>query len=80
MAEIRAKKQLGQHFLRDLSAAQRTAEALTLAECRQALEVGPGTGVRTQDLLQRPLSLQAVGLDRESLPVLPRTWPPLPAR
>jgi 16S rRNA A1518/A1519 N6-dimethyltransferase RsmA/KsgA/DIM1 with predicted DNA glycosylase/AP lyase activity len=29
MAEIRAKKQLGQHFLRDLSAAQRTAEALT---------------------------------------------------
>ena len=80
MAEIRAKKQLGQHFLRDLSAAQRTAEALTLAECSQALEIGPGTGVLTQYLLQRPLTLHAVELDRESIPVLQSKFPQLSAR
>ena len=80
MAEISAKKKLGQHFLRDLSAAQRTAEALTLAECSQALEIGPGTGVLTQYLLQRPLTLHAVELDRESIPVLQSKFPQLSAR
>lgn len=45
MAEIRAKKALGQHFLRDLSAAERIADALSLEGYGQVLEVGPGTGV-----------------------------------
>ena len=64
MAEIRAKKQLGQHFLKDLGAAQRTALALSLEQCSQALEVGPGTGVLTQYLMERPLTLYAVELDQ----------------
>ncbi len=80
MAEIRAKKQLGQHFLKDLGAAQRTALALSLAQCSQALEVGPGTGVLTQYLLERPLTLYAVELDRESIPVLLSKFPQISGR
>ena len=57
--EVRAKKALGQHFLTDLSIAQRIAEAL-IVPCpgtdiqndaenpMPALEIGPGMGVLTQ--------------------------------
>ena len=60
--EVRAKKALGQHFLTDLSIAQRIAEALIVpcpvTGCEEinpmpALEIGPGMGVLTQYLLQR---------------------------
>ena len=42
---VRAKKHLGQHFLRDLDAARRIAEGITKHRgCTDVLEVGPGTG------------------------------------
>lgn len=80
MAEIRAKKQLGQHFLRDLSAAERMAHALKLDEAQHILEVGPGTGVLTQFLIERPATLHAIELDRESIPVLHAKFPHISAR
>ena len=53
--EVRAKKALGQHFLTDLSIAQRIADALIVEDgTMPALEVGPGMGVLTQYLLKRP--------------------------
>ena len=77
--EVRAKKALGQHFLTDLSIAQRIAEAL-LVPCPgmqeqhgpsmplPALEIGPGMGVLTQYLLQRPeVDLRMVEIDTESV-------------
>ena len=80
--EVRAKKALGQHFLTDLSIAQRIADALTVP-CpgldRQydannpmpALEVGPGMGVLTQYVLQRPeVDLRMVEIDTESVEYL----------
>ena len=71
--EVRAKKALGQHFLTDLSIAQRIADALTVAEgtVMPALEVGPGMGVLTQYLLQRPeVDLRMVEIDTESVDYL----------
>ena len=75
--EVRAKKALGQHFLTDLSIAQRIAEALIVPcpvdGCQEinpmpALEVGPGMGVLTQYLLQRPdVDLRMVEIDTESV-------------
>ena len=75
--EVRAKKALGQHFLTDLSIAQRIADALVVPcpveGCQQinpmpALEVGPGMGVLTQYLLQRPeVDLRMVEIDTESV-------------
>ena len=80
--EVRAKKALGQHFLTDLSIAQRIAEALivpcpgleTVHDAENpmpALEVGPGMGVLTQYVLQRPeVDLRMVEIDTESVDYL----------
>ena len=71
--EVRAKKALGQHFLTDLSIAQRIAEAIVVPEgvTMPALEIGPGMGVLTQYLLQRPeVDLRMVEIDTESVDYL----------
>ncbi len=75
--KVRAKKALGQHFLTDLSIAQRIAEALIVpcpgieGAVMPALEVGPGMGVLTQYLLQRPeVDLRMVEIDTESVDYL----------
>ena len=86
--EVRAKKSLGQHFLTDLSVARQIADALivpdkTADDGSQAvpgrtdvLEVGPGMGVLTQYLLQRPeLNLKMVEIDRESVDYLLVNFP-----
>lgn len=74
--EVRAKKALGQHFLVDLGAAQRIVAALAAdpgasSAKRDVLEIGPGMGVLTRYLLQRPeLNLKMVELDGESVQFL----------
>lgn len=73
--EVRPKKSLGQHFLIDLTAARQIADALQTdgnADAKtDVLEVGPGMGVLTQFLLQRPeLNLRMVEIDRESVDYL----------
>jgi 16S rRNA (adenine1518-N6/adenine1519-N6)-dimethyltransferase len=68
--EVRPKKQLGQHFLKDVSIAERIAGTLQLTETANVLEIGPGTGVLTRFLLKRPVSLVAIELDRESVAFL----------
>jgi len=61
MTQVRAKKYLGQHFLKDLEVARRIAESLELSGPATVLEIGPGTGVLTQFLLQNPnIDLTAV--------------------
>ncbi len=68
---VKPKKHLGQHFLKDLSIAQRIAETLPLTETMPVLEIGPGTGVLTQFLLKNDLiDLQVVELDKESVQYL----------
>ncbi|MDR1183101.1 MAG: 16S rRNA (adenine(1518)-N(6)/adenine(1519)-N(6))-dimethyltransferase, partial [Bacteroidales bacterium] len=62
---VRAKKSLGQHFLKDKNIAKRIVDSLDAAT-GNILEVGPGTGVLTQFLLQRPENLKLVEIDRES--------------
>ncbi len=76
MDPVRAKKQLGQHFLTDLTIARRICEALTGFAARETLEVGPGMGVLTQYLLERDdLDLHAAEVDRESVDYLIERWP-----
>ena len=75
MQQVRAKKFLGQHFLKDLSVAQRIAD--TIAEGR-VLEIGPGMGVLTQYLLKNPnLQTTAIEIDRESVAYLKEWYPEL---
>lgn len=68
--KVRAKKHLGQHFLRDESVAARIADTLQLRETANILEIGPGMGILTRLLLARPVHLLAVELDRESVAFL----------
>lgn len=75
MQQVRAKKFLGQHFLKDLNVAQKIAE--TIAE-GPVLEIGPGMGVLTQFLLKNPhIQLTAIEIDRESVAYLKDWYPEL---
>lgn len=78
MTQVRAKKHLGQHFLRDMEVASRIAASLPLDGRTSVLEIGPGTGVLSQFLLQNPdIDLTAVELDGESVKYLNQHYPQL---
>lgn len=80
MQKVRAKKALGQHFLIDLSIAQRIADTLGNFKDYPVLEVGPGMGVLTQFLLENGHDLTAVELDSESVDYLNDNFPDLKGR
>ena len=77
---VRPKKHLGQHFLKDTTIAQRIVDSLTRhGGYAHVLEIGPGTGVLTQFLVQQPnYSLTVIEIDRESVAYLERNYPALP--
>ncbi|MBK3516649.1 16S rRNA (adenine(1518)-N(6)/adenine(1519)-N(6))-dimethyltransferase RsmA [Carboxylicivirga marina] len=77
---VKAKKHLGQHFLTDLEIAQRIVTSLSNAQNR-VMEIGPGTGVLTQYLVQRPdIDLNLIELDRESVEYLTAHYQELKGR
>ena len=80
MRKVRAKKSLGQHFLTDLSIAERIAHTLDDFRHLPVLEVGPGMGVLTQFLLEMGLDLTVVELDSESVDYLEVAYPQLHGR
>jgi len=72
---VRAKKHLGQHFLNDQSIAQNIVNALCEKDAQTPIvEVGPGTGVLTQFLVNKPGFL-ALDVDAESVAHLRATYP-----
>ncbi len=73
--KVRAKKNLGQHFLTDLSIAERIADTLQAHRDLPVLEVGPGMGVLTQFLIQKEYDLKVVELDGESVSYLKLHYP-----
>ena len=71
MKQVRTKKNLGQHFLTDLSIAKRIADTVDEPYADlPVLEVGPGMGVMTQYLVEKPRPLKVVEIDRESVAYL----------
>ena len=73
MKQVRPKKNLGQHFLTDLSIAKRIADTVDACPDLPVLEVGPGMGVMTQFLVEKPRPLKVVEIDRESVAYLKQT-------
>jgi 16S rRNA (adenine1518-N6/adenine1519-N6)-dimethyltransferase len=68
---VKAKKQLGQHFLKDPSISQRIAGLIPDFPETQTLEVGPGTGALTRPLIDRfGPQVHVVEIDRESVAFL----------
>ena len=71
MKQVRPKKNLGQHFLVDLNIAKRIADTVDEPYTElPVLEVGPGMGVMTQFLKEKPRPLKVVEIDRESVAYL----------
>jgi 16S rRNA (adenine1518-N6/adenine1519-N6)-dimethyltransferase len=73
MKQVRPKKNLGQHFLTDLSIAKRIADTVDACPDMPVLEVGPGMGVMTQYLAEKTRPLRVVEIDRESVEYLKKT-------
>ena len=73
MKQVRPKKNLGQHFLTDLSIAKRIADTVDACPNLPVLEVGPGMGVLTQFLAEKPRPLRVVEIDSESVEYLKQT-------
>ena len=80
MQQVKAKKALGQHFLTDLSIAERIADTLTEYRGLPVLEIGPGMGVLTQFLLQKGYDTHVIELDSESVTYLREYFPALEGR
>lgn len=75
---VRAKKNLGQHFLTDKNIARKIVDSLQNKDIKQVLEVGPGMGVLTQFLLEdKYLQTFVVEIDRESVAYLHEHFPEL---
>jgi 16S rRNA (adenine1518-N6/adenine1519-N6)-dimethyltransferase len=70
MSQVKPKKALGQHFLTDMSVAQRIADTLSDVVGMPVLEIGPGMGVLTGLLLDAGHDLHVVEIDTESVDYL----------
>ena len=64
---VKAKKHLGQHFLRDENIAKKIADTLSLSGYTNVLEIGPGMGVLTKYLLEKDITTYVIEIDTESV-------------
>ncbi len=62
---MKAKKRLGQNFLRDAAVARRIVNALDLSAADTVVEIGPGTGALTEYLIESDANVIAVEFDRD---------------
>ena len=78
MSRIQPKKNLGQHFLKDKGVAARIASTLSGEGYDSVLEIGPGTGVLTEFLLERNFpDFWVIEIDHESVNYLHEHLPAL---
>ncbi len=75
MSPPRPKKRFGQHFLRDCGVVARIVAALAPQAGDHVVEIGPGTGALTRELLAHMTRLDAVELDRDLIARLESEFP-----
>lgn len=81
MQKVRAKKNLGQHFLKDQNIAADIANGFTSDAPNLILEIGPGMGILTRHLMRRPnADVRVVEIDSESVEYLKSEMPELEGR
>ncbi len=69
-----AKKSLGQNFLMHAQTAQRIALASGIGKGSTVLEIGPGTGMLTRELLALAQKVVAIEADHSLIPALTETF------
>lgn len=80
MEKVKAKKHLGQHFLKDESIAKDIADTLNLKGYNDVLEIGSGMGVLTKYLLDKSVDTYVIEIDTESVTYLDENYPKLKDR
>ncbi|MBR6749295.1 MAG: 16S rRNA (adenine(1518)-N(6)/adenine(1519)-N(6))-dimethyltransferase RsmA [Bacteroidaceae bacterium] len=78
--KVKPKKALGQHFLKDVTIAERIADTLDDYKDMPVMEIGPGMGMLTRPLLDKGHNLTVVELDVESVAYLSVHFPELQGR
>lgn len=75
MYPVKAKKHLGQHFLKDENITRKIISSISSVN-KNILEIGAGTGVLTKYLKDIPdINLKIIEIDRESVAFLQNTFP-----
>jgi 16S rRNA (adenine1518-N6/adenine1519-N6)-dimethyltransferase len=78
MGRVQAKKNLGQHFLKDTTIAHKIADSLTGNGYSSVLEIGPGMGILTGYLIERGFpDFRVIEIDNESVHYLQTHFPEL---
>ena len=67
---MRAKKSLGQNFLRDPKVIDNIVNTLDLTADDTIVEIGPGEGALTGELLKRAANVIAIEFDRDMIAIL----------
>ena len=71
------KKNLGQHFLKDLKIADKIVNSLNRDKKDLIIEIGPGKGIITQNLVKKYSNLYLIEIDKDLLPLLKLNFPKL---
>ena len=71
------KKNLGQHFLKDLKIADKIVNSLNRDKKDLIIEIGPGKGILTQNLVKKYSNLYLIEIDKDLLPLLKLKFPKL---
>lgn len=74
MGAFKTKKSLGQHFLTSDVVPRWMADAAAVSEGETVLEIGPGTGVLTRELLARGAHVVALEADHRAVAELRETF------
>ena len=78
--KIRAKKKLGQHFLKDINIAKLISDTLTFENYDKVIEIGPGMGILTQFLISKTDDLNLIEIDKEAVKYLVEIYPNLKSK
>ena len=70
MQKLIAKKSLGQHFLHSPSALKKIIDAAAIKTGELVLEIGPGTGILTTELLKADANVIAIEKDDRTIELL----------
>jgi len=76
LGKINAKKSLGQHFLNNPRIPKIMADAAAVKKGDTVLEIGPGTGALTRELLSRGARVIGIEADERAIPLLHESFKP----
>ena len=74
MRELKAKKSLGQHFLRSEKALEQIVNTLPKSTNEIVFEIGPGEGVLTERILSKGFTIAVVEIDKRSIELLQKKF------